>query len=238
MQNRKILGIDELDGSVGGWIRSVIETQGSILLERWLDKFADLSVQIEVSQEKIELLGIRRFFTGPRLEYRGTALDPRLSSLGPEALRFLHAGALERWKSLARAIGQELASSAYEGPAGIDALLYRVPDGTFRLRPLVELNPRWTMGRIALEIEKRVLPGVPAHWLWYSARKIPDGYADAAEWVGRLEADFPVQQTRAGDGLRISGGIVATTDAQRAREVVTLLAVGERAVAHLSTLRR
>ena len=87
----------------------MIETQGAVVLEPWLDKIADLSIQIEVGpKQSVRFLGIRRFYTGPQLEYRGTELDPKLASLASEdaeALRFLHhpqLRPLEQWLSLRR----------------------------------------------------------------------------------------------------------------------------------------
>jgi uncharacterized ferritin-like protein (DUF455 family) len=233
-QNKRLLDASELEGPIGGWIRGVIEAQTGIVIEPWLAKIADLSLQLEVRKNQVELLGIRRFFTGSRLEYRGADLDPRLSSLGADNLRYLHspqdgASPLERWRELARAVGHALAEDGYEGPAGIDALLHRLPNGALRLKPLVELNPRWTMGRVALAIEAHVLPGVPARWHWIQRRDLPADTPDFAAFARRLEALHPVAQARAGDGMRISEGLVFTTDPERAREVLTVLAVGRAA---------
>jgi uncharacterized ferritin-like protein (DUF455 family) len=233
IQNKRIFDPVELEGSLGGWIRGVLDSQGAILLEPWLDKVAELSIQFVVHTGKTELLGVRRFFTGPQLEYRGTDLDPRLTSLGPDALRFLHSppgpsggpSPLEHLKQLARDVGHELSRGGYEGPAGIDAILYKDPQGSFKLKPLSELNPRWTMGRIALAIENRVLPGVPARWHWVSRRELPPD-TDFASWAARLERSHPIRLSRAGDGMRISEGIAFTTDPASASEVLTLLAVG------------
>lgn len=231
-QNKRVLEPSELDGSLGGWIRNVIETQGAVILEPWLDKIADLSIQLEISSGGVRLLGARRFYVGSRLEYRGTELDSKLCSLEAESLRFLHSEAapLERWKTLARAVGQALAQAGYQGPAGIDALLWRDATGTLKLKPLVELNPRWTMGRVALAIESRVLPGRPARWRFVSRRELPAGQ-DFAAWATQMQARHPAHQVHSGGGLRISEGIIATTDPERAREILTVLVVGERACA-------
>jgi hypothetical protein len=62
-----------------------------------------------------------------------------------------------RWHE-AIAIGQKtaeaVAAEGYFGPLGIDAMRYRAADGTIRLRPLQDLNARWTMGRIALGLRR------------------------------------------------------------------------------------
>ena len=231
-QNKRILDPSEIEGPLGGWIRNQIETQGCVLLEPWLDKVADLSIQLDVAPSGVRWLGIRRFHTGARLEYRGTELDPKLSTLAEPTQRFVHSEAqpLERWKRLARSVGQALAQAGYQGPAGIDAMIWRDATGALKLKPLVELNPRWTMGRVALAIESRVLPGTPARWVFVSRRDLPAGQ-DFAAWAAQLEARHPVRQQPSGGGMRISEGIVFSTDPERAREVLTVLSVGSKACA-------
>ncbi len=51
------------------------------------------------------------------------------------------------------------AGHGYEGPLGIDAYLYRDPGGEIALRPFCEINPRYTMGRVALELRRQIAPG-------------------------------------------------------------------------------
>jgi hypothetical protein len=43
----------------------------------------------------------------------------------------------------------------YVGPVGIDAMVYRRSNGSLALKPVVEVNVRMTMGRVALELQKR-----------------------------------------------------------------------------------
>jgi len=40
----------------------------------------------------------------------------------------------------------ELQHVGFVGPVSIDALVYRTPQGDRRLKPVVEINPRYTMG--------------------------------------------------------------------------------------------
>lgn len=228
-QNKRVLEESELESTLGGWIRRTIEAQGAIVLEPWLDNRADLSMQIEIGQTKTRVIGIRRFVNGPRLEYRGTYLDAGLKTLPTEILRFLHAAPspLERWRDLARDLGEALRERGYRGPAGIDALVWRDADRLL-LKPLVELNPRWTMGRVALALEESLAPGVPGIWAFVPVRELPARGlpADPAEAARALRERHPVRLQAAGSSTRIAEGVVLTTDPERAREVLTVLAAG------------
>ena len=46
----------------------------------------------------------------------------------------------------------------YAGPLGVDAMVYRRMDGTLALRHVIELNVRMTMGRVALELQRKLAP--------------------------------------------------------------------------------
>ena len=47
----------------------------------------------------------------------------------------------------------------FEGPLGVDAYLYRDNSGSLQHRTACEVNPRFTMGRVALDIRRQVAPG-------------------------------------------------------------------------------
>lgn len=237
-QNKRVLQESELDSTLGAWLENTIRDQGSILLEKWLDKVVDLSMQIEVGPQATRLLGVRHFVNGSRLEYRGTHLDSKLRSLDSAVLRFLNSSdtPLEKWNAFAEALGARLRELGYEGPAGIDALVWKDRDGSLRLKPLVELNPRWTMGRVAIELEAYVMPGVPAAWMFLplkglKRRGLPESGSEAARV---LSERHPPRMETTGTRLRIAEGVVFTTDPERARKVLTALVVGKAALADAS----
>lgn len=240
-QNKRVMQLAEIRSPIGKWIQNTIEEQGAIVIEPWLNKEIDLSLQLEVRDGTAHVLGVRRFLNGGRLEYRGTYLEPKLNSLGSEQLSFLHtknavAGTspLQRWLDLARALATELAEAGYRGPAGIDAMIWRSEEGgPIFLKPLVELNPRYTMGRVALAIENIVLPGTPAAWLFLprstlKERGLPASLSATAEF---LSERHPYKRRSASGGERICEGVVFTSDPQVAREVLTVLVVGRETLA-------
>ncbi len=238
--NKRVLNAEELDTNLGRWIQNIISTHGSIVLEPWLEKVADLSLQIEVG-EKSKVLGVRRFLNGRRLEYRGTYLGTKLGSLSAEQNRFLHAATsqkspLARWEEMGEAIGAALYAGGYRGNAGVDGML-ATSGGQLFLRPIVEVNPRWTMGRVAIELEKNVLPGTPAAWLFLSAttleaQGLPASFAEAAREIANR---FPLKKESKGGREWISEGVLFTNDPETAREVLTVLVVGARGITQLTT---
>ena len=48
---------------------------------------------------------------------------------------------------VADVVGKALQAVGYTGPAGIDAMIVQTSNG-YKIRPIVEVNPRYTMGRI------------------------------------------------------------------------------------------
>jgi hypothetical protein len=83
------------------------------------------------------------------------------------------------------------------------------------------------MGRVALELERYVLPATPAAWLFVPAT----AGTTLAETARRLAECHPIRKQAKSGKEWISRGVVLTNDPETAREVLTVLAVGAEAVA-------
>ena len=73
-----------------------------------------------------------------------------------EVVAFLHRDAeVMDWyrERIPNVLGDLLAG--YAGPVGVDAMVYRKTNGDLGLRHVVEVNVRFTMGRVALELLRR-----------------------------------------------------------------------------------
>ncbi len=226
---RRILKPSELDGSLGGWIQNIIHSQGSVLLEPWLEKVHDLSVQLVIDTDRIRILEARKFITGKQFEYRGTLLGPLRESFDSASLRLLQ-DVLPSWKQLARDLGTELRSLGYQGPVGIDAMIYRDAARAMRLKPVIEINPRWTMGRVALALEEHLLPGVPGAWVFLPWRELKKRGAQSPEaFSAEMSSRFPLEVVQTPGGTRIASGALPTQDPLQAQEVLTFLFAGAQA---------
>lgn len=224
-QVKRVSSAKDLEGTLGGWIRNTITAQGGIIIEPWLDKQHDLSIQIEVDSE-VTLLEAREFITDQLWQYQGTVLGRKSWKFSPEAHRFF-SHALPLWQKFARDLGRVLLEGGYQGPAGLDALIYKGTDGKLRLKPLIELNPRWTMGRVALALEEHLVPGVRAAWVIRRTDSINRS---------AIEQRHPAQFNDAENGKRLKQGVFWTTDPSTSQEVMTALVAGDEALLEFFTL--
>jgi hypothetical protein len=223
MQVKQITQIDELDGPLGGWIRRILREQNEIIVEPYLNRISDLSIQLKIQENETSLLEVRQFITGSHHEYRGTLLGSKLFNLEPHALRFFYS-AFKQWKKFLRDLGDQLRATGYRGPAGVDAFLWQTPEGAIRLKPLVELNPRWTMGRVALELEKKLIPGLNGAWAFLPLRELKRlGFKTPQEFAQIMQNKYPIQTEIAGGTKRIRSGVLVTNDPAHAKSVLTVL---------------
>jgi len=83
------------------------------------------------------------------------------------------------------------------------------------------------LGRVALELEKKLKPGKTGFWALLPLREIrKQGYENAESFASDLSRKYPLQLTEVGGGeQRIESGLIFTNDPARAQEVLTVLAV-------------
>ncbi|MEE3259925.1 MAG: DUF455 family protein [Candidatus Latescibacterota bacterium] len=215
-----------------GWLENILRQQGQVVVEPWLDKVVDLSLHFDVGATgEMQVRGWTRFFTDGRGQYRGTLVGHIVAGLDVEVKKFLYGAGRDARRlpklgaTLAEFLAGELFAAGYRGPVGVDALVYR--DGVdLKLKPIVEINPRTTMGRVALGLRQRVNSARTALWVVLSRREVEvAGFADLADCAGQLEARYPARLMP--DGQQLSEGVLFTTDPVRAQSFATALLVGE-----------
>jgi hypothetical protein len=130
----------------------------TLVVEPYYDKVLDFSIQYEIRPDQSVLEFEPRFFRVDRAhQYQGSYLG---SHLGKEAIMedFDQASRfLSEQRAQMRALHEKMISilkeHQYSGPVGVDGLIARDSKGEFRLVPVIEVNVRYTMGRVAHEIE-------------------------------------------------------------------------------------
>ena len=213
-----------------GWVKNMLAQQGAVVAEPRLRKRFDLSVHLDIEQDgTVNLVGWTRFLTDGRGQFIGAFATRIWSGLSDEDRRFVYGDGRDPrrlpdlFSALADLVGEALAAQGYVGPVGIDALVY--DDGShLRLKPIVEINPRLTMGRIALNLRRRVNAARTSVWVTMTAREIEAaGFAGMRDYHAFALERHPVTIQ---NGL-ISRGLQLTTDPSKAEMFCSGLAVGE-----------
>ena len=160
--NRCILSNEILGASTLAWLGKQWKDQGYVIVEPWLDRVFDFSVQLEVEANKARTIAFTRLLNNHRGQFKGVVTANFCQGVDPEIARFLMEPKEGRprvyhfYETLVISrLFSEMCNSGYIGPLGIDAFIYRSPTGTLQLKTIVEINPRMTMGRIGYELGKR-----------------------------------------------------------------------------------
>ena len=158
------------------FVEQRLAATGPLVLEPLLDAVAEAGVQWELSATgTITLVGLAE-----QVAAGGSWQGSRWSS----------EPALPVWREAIEAtrhVAQRVAAAGYFGPLGIDVMRYRDPAGHERLRPLQDLNARFTMGRLTLAWRDWLPAGWSGAW-----RVMPGGTANVVR-------QFCEEIARAGD---------------------------------------
>lgn len=123
------------------WARARFKEGWGLLFEPWLRKEAEYSLHFEIGADaRPRYLGHCRLLTDPSGAFRGNAVTP--GETLPDGLRSKADQALEI-----------VAAEGYRGPVSLDSMVGFL--GSERLvRPVVEINARYSFGRLALELQQ------------------------------------------------------------------------------------
>ncbi len=140
------------DKHVLHWIEGALRRQGSLLCEVGLNRVQDFAVECECRDGKTLLTGYSVFDSDFHSQFSTGRVAPReelhhsLLALYPD-LDMVVDGVL---KAL-----EEIIATHYNGPLGVDMMLYRHPNGHIALNPCVEINLRMTMGMVTAAMGDR-----------------------------------------------------------------------------------
>jgi len=180
--------------------------EGPVVVERDLPVLAELSTHVRVGEE-VRTLGTTRFGADGGT-FRGVVLGNPALGLSPRLRRALHEHRLgEIAEAAARFVGERARDLGYRGPLSVDAL---VVDDPIRLKPIGEVNARYTMGHLGHRLRRR-LGGEVGFWLFVPVRALRDAGIGPTDLLARLPPD-----------------VVPTNDPAAATTVVTLLWSGRR----------
>lgn len=190
------------------WLSKRFAFGESICVEPWVERILDVGIQYEVHRTAIDnkhnntnaarCLGVTQLLTNRQGQYSGTRLqtpEPPVPSLAafdaaglvPEQLNWLI-----DWGCL---ILNRAANRGYFGPAGIDAMVFRDQRGKTWLRPANDLNARYTMGRLAMEISGILASPGEAIWMFVPGKLLFENGKNLADL---LPKSVRMERTSAG----------------------------------------
>ncbi len=218
------------DGDYAKWL----DQCGVLLIEPWRERIIDLSLNATMTDQGLKRTRVSRFLTTDRGGFRGTVCGPWRHDLPSEVQRFLVQDGKDKnflHRSLEGAMRTTLSQFPnYRGPIGIDAMVVRVA-GQLKLRPIVEVNPRMTFGKIGYQVGKLLLhPDTIGIWFHLTRRDL--GTATTfQELADRLRDLAP------SEGTPLHRGAVWTTDPEATTHIGTVMIAGPSTRSILDTLQ-
>ncbi len=222
----------ELLASHRRWIEKAFANGRQLVVEPWLDRVQDFSVQLEMAPDGLKLCGYTGLITDGKGQFLGNWAAPKferrippsvieLFPAPPDIATRLHT----LYADIFALLEVELRRVGFIGPVGIDAFVYRAGPGECRLKPIVEINPRYTMGRLTVELMKHVAPGCQGLFRLLSRKQaLAEGGEDFAAYARSLTGQFPLR--REGEPVaRICEGALCLNDPAQAQVVLATFQV-------------
>ncbi len=230
--NRCIMADEEIGPVFCKWLETVLREQGHVVVEPWLDRIYDFSVQFDMGDEGLKLRAFTRLINNPRGQFRGIITNGFVKDTDQGLTRFLMERSDGRpqvysWYEdcLAPRLENSLLELGYRGPLGMDAFVYRDNNGEYRLKSVVEINPRFTMGRVAHDLGRLGVAGAPGLFQIVSSKQVRKSTGlSLSEFAEELEKSCPVQLAHKGKP-QISEGSFALTDPSHAERFLALFHV-------------
>jgi hypothetical protein len=219
------------------WIENACASGRELVVEPWLEREVDFSVQLEMTGRGLRLCGYTGLINDRKGQFLANWAAPNHGQRLPDRVvtRFeeprnisvlLH----ESFRQIFSLLEAELREAEYIGPLGIDCFVYRTRDGECRLKPIVEINPRYTMGRVTLELMKLTCPG--SHGLFRLFNRTAAraaGYEHLAAFADALRSRCPLK-LEGEPHLRIREGTICLNDPTQAGGVLAVFEVARKPV--------
>ena len=222
-------------------IDNMLARYGELIVEPWLSRKFDFSYLFEVRDAgSIKGVGLTRLLTDQAGRYRGGVVGKLFDGLSPAEHNLLR-GAGDRNRSVLKALektgnflGRTLFNLGYRGPVGLDAFVYRKfsgsvpglwPTSEFSLNPLVEINLRYTMGNIALQLAGRMRGGRVGLFGLLNLKDIEAaGFDSFFSFSETMRKNFPLTILRNPAPL-VEEGFMFVTDPLQARGHIAFFSV-------------
>jgi hypothetical protein len=183
------------------WLENSLQNGRRVIIEPWLERDLDFSIQLEMESRRLKVCGYTGLLNDPKGQFQGNWADANFARRLPASVTalFRHVPGISGriqllYGEIISLLEHELREVAFVGPIGIDAFVYRTTDGGCRLKPIVEINLRYTMGRLTVELMKHVRPGSRGEFrIVNHAQLHAEGFADFSNYARSLSERFPLR---------------------------------------------
>jgi uncharacterized ferritin-like protein (DUF455 family) len=232
--NRCLLEGETISPAFSKWLEAIWAEQGTLIVEPWLERVFDFSIQFEMRADDLKLVGYTRMLNNRRGQFQGILTNAFCKGIAPELVRFLMERVEGRPRvyhhyenNVAPRLEAALRAIDFQGPIGIDALVYRDSAGQLQLKTIVEINPRFTMGRVAHELEQHNAPrAVGLFQILTKSQLRKTSTPSFPEWSAQAEQANPVQLTSDAKPL-VRSGTFPLNDPQTAKQFLAVYHVSE-----------
>jgi len=214
------------------WLENAFARKRELVIEPWLERLADFSVQLEMSEQGLKLCGYTGLLADARGQFVANFAEPHHHKRIPTKVvsqfsepKDISGRLLEFYDGVFAALASELRAADFTGPLGIDAFVYRDASGAAKLKPVVEINPRYTMGRVLVELMRQAGQNCSGTFqLVNPAQLRAEGFASFPACAQSLAEKFPLRL--AGEPVpRIREGALCLNDPATAQVCLAVFQV-------------
>ena len=215
------------------WMENALAHRRELVVEPWLERLADFSVQLEMMPAGLKLCGYTGLLNDVRGQFIANFAEPHHHKRIPAKIialfsepKDISTRLLEFYGEIFTALEAELRRADFAGPIGIDAFIYRDANGAAKLKPVVEINPRYTMGRVLVELMRQTCQNSFGLFRLVNAAQLrAEGLNDFSAFAGSLMEKFPLQIETA-PVVRIRSGALCLNDPAAAQVCLAVFQVG------------
>jgi hypothetical protein len=205
------------------WCVNTLKRQKQILIEPWFDKILDFSFQFMIHHDDVQFIDFTCFKTSSRGQFLGNWVGSFHEVL-PDYLQSFQAEFHELAEELRQYIKTKTVGQKMNTHWGVDGFIYQDKD-EIKIRPIVEVNPRYTMGAISISLKQYLAKGIKGSWRILNLKEVKSwGFSSFVDFVLFLEKEYSLEIGF--DGL-LKKGILCTNDPQQAQSFLSCLFVGD-----------
>lgn len=131
-------------------VRRFLDRHGPAVAEVEHRRSEDFGIVGIVDEEEVTLFDPHRLLVDGRGRFAGVEVPLAVTSRPARPFERVEIEQVGRW------VGEQLRAGGFRGPFGLDAYRYRTASGEEALRPLVEINGRFTMAHVAWVLSERL----------------------------------------------------------------------------------